>query len=115
VSRQWQKAAIIAVKIILIIFGLAFTLFGLFSGAQPGWQGILNNMMNALPGMLFLMVAIMCWWYPRLGGSVFMVLAILAGFFFNAYKNVAPLIILVLIPFSLGLLIFRSPEKTNKR
>lgn len=64
-----------------------FTVFAVLSGATStnGLDGILQNLPNVLPWLLVWLVVWISWKNPKVGGVIFLILAIGATLFFHTY------------------------------
>lgn len=61
--------------------------FALLSGAGEGISGIVANAPNALPGLGFLIAAIIAWRWEIVGGIILILCGLFAFFFFHIGRN----------------------------
>jgi hypothetical protein len=75
------------IRIILHIILLAITtlvfLFALFSGANPGFKGIIQNIPNVLPWIALYILNIVIFYNEIISGSLIVILIIFLFAFFN--------------------------------
>jgi hypothetical protein len=101
------------IAIILALFwAVLWLVFGLISGAGTGLRNLIVNSPNALPGLLFLVTALVAWRWSMVGGivllgeGVFILIAypLFAHGRFQAGTVVATVVALALPPLVAGLL-----------
>ena len=104
-TTKWMRY--IARGLALIWAGwLAF--FGLVSGAGEGLRGILTNAPNALPGLVFLVSAVIAWRWEAIGGVALLLCGLFVFFFFHIGKNLFLLLTMALPPLVAGFLFLVS-------
>ena len=80
---------IIIARILVLLYAGLFTVFSLLSGADntKGINGIISNLPNIAPWLLVWVAVFIAWKKPKVGGILFLVLAVVSMFFFHTYKG----------------------------
>ncbi len=99
-------------KILAVLYAGLFTVFALLSGAENtnGIKGILLNLPNVAPWLLVWGVVFIAWKKPKIGGVLFLALAIISVIFFNTHKGFIQFSIISLPLFISGVLFLINPE-----
>ncbi len=96
-----------------LTLGILIFVFALFSGAEDygeGIEGIIQNIPNALPWLLFLLVVLVAWKWEVVGGIAIVILGLTflyvfnfpAAHFFSTASIIAYLIILIGVSYILS-------------
>ena len=82
-------------KILALLYAGFFTLFALFSGADPalGMKGVLLNLPNLLPWLLVWIALFIAWKNSKIGSFLFFALALASMFFFHSYQGIIPFLL----------------------
>ena len=93
-------------KILALLYAGLFTVFALLSGAgnTTGIKGIILNLPNIAPWLLVWIVVVIAWSKPKIGGILFLALAVVSVIFFNTFKGLIPFSIISLPLFIVGVL-----------
>ena len=93
-----HSLSIIIARTIALIYTSFFTVFALFSGAEKGGglKGFLMNVPNVLPWLLVWVVVFVAWKKPKLGGILYIVLAVLSMSFLHTFLSFLPFAIISL-------------------
>ena len=110
VTTKWMRY--IAVGLALI-WAVCWTFFGLVSGAGEGLKGVLTNIPNTLPGLVFLVSTAIAWRWEAIGGVALLMCGLFALFFFHIGKNPFLLLTMVLPPLVAGFLFLVSWWKSR--
>jgi len=83
-------------KILALLYAGFFTLFALFSGADPalGMKGVLLNFPNVIPWLLVWVALFITWKNSKIGGWLFLALALASMFFFHSYQGIIPFLLI---------------------
>jgi len=85
----------------LLAFTLLITAFAMLSGAEGigrGFKGVIQNVPNALPWLLLLIVNFIVWKSELAGSIILVAFAVAAGFFFGAFTGNQFALFVVTIP-----------------
>jgi len=101
-------------KILAILYAGLFTVFAVLSGAEniDGVKGLLLNLPNVAPWLLVWVALFVAWKSPRLGGILFLLLAVASMLFFNSYKEIILFSVISLPLIVIGIL-FLIKTKNN--
>jgi hypothetical protein len=99
-------------KILALLYAGLFTVFALLSGAgnTTGIKGIILNLPNIFPWLLAWIAVAIAWSKPKIGGILFLVLAVVTILFFHTYKGLIQFSIISLPLFVISVL-FLSESK----
>jgi len=103
-------------RIITIIYAALITIFALLSGAESlgsGINGIIRNAPNAIPSLFIWALLYISWRWEKVGGILFIVLAVIFAFFFSTYKSLITFLITV-FPLLLVGILFLLSDKLNE-
>lgn len=103
-------------RILALLYAGLLTILALLSGAEnaSGVKGILLNLPNIAPWLLVWVVIFIAWEKPKIGGILFLVLAIASMFFFHTNQGLAQFSIISLPLFVIGILFFINFQKRDK-
>lgn len=90
--------------IIAILFMVMFS-FDAFSGNESPGRKILGFLMHNIPAFILTGILVIAWKWEVIGGVLFIIAAIAAGFFFRAFSG-NPASMIVLAPFFITGLLF---------
>jgi len=116
-KRNVKKIIYWTPRIIILILVAFFFVFALLSGAEEyggGLRGILMNSPNALPWLVLFFIVWIAWKWEKIGGWLFILIAIIFTFFFDAYESLVMVFILI-IPLWLVGILFLISSKINKK
>jgi len=104
-------------RILVILLVAFFLLMSLDIFAMGlSWQEVIVGLgMHNLPTLLLLVALVLAWKDPRMGGIVFILLAIAATFFFRTYLNVIVFLIVTGLPLLIGGLFFYEGSRTGEK
>ncbi len=105
-----QQDSWVGVGAILLLMVWSITLFlvALLSGAEAADQtilGLVNNVPNAAPWIIPIVLIYVTWKRQMLGGSLFLLFGIATIFFFNTYQSVGSLAVISIPSILLGALL----------
>ncbi len=100
-------------KILTLIHTGLLTFLALFSGIEngSGIQGVIANLPNAAPWLLAWGGVFIAWKNTKIGGGLFLVLAIISIFFFHTYQEIIPFLIISLPLAVIGVLFLIKPKQ----
>jgi len=64
-------------RVLVVLWGIGWILFGLMSGGRGIFAGIAENIYRALPGILFLLLALYAWQKPLKGGKLLLFVGVI--------------------------------------
>ena len=97
-------------RILAIIFILFISLFSLdsFSTSDPFWKELIGFLIHLVPIYLLIGLLILSWKYKRIGGILYVVLAIIFTIFFDTYEHIFSFLFISLPVLIIGLLFIYS-------
>ena len=102
-----------APRILMIIFiGLLSTLALDVFGEYKGLELLLAFFMHMIPSIILFIFLAIAWHWEIVGGSIFIAMGVVFGFFFNAFQSFPGFMILVLPLWLVGIL-FLADHKIN--
>lgn len=103
------------ISILLILFIGMFSIDVFFEGY--GFPEVLVAFfMHNVPTFLLIAVLIVAWKWPKIGGILFLVLALASLIFFKTYQDIIVVLIITLPPAIIGLLfIYESTIRNRSR
>ncbi|MFC1666554.1 hypothetical protein ACFL0P_01590 [Candidatus Omnitrophota bacterium] len=93
-------------KILVLLYAGLFTVFAMLSGAENanGIKRVLLNLPNIAPWLLVWVAVFIAWKKPKVGGILFLALAIVSMFFFHTYQGLVQFSIISLPLVVIGIL-----------
>ena len=93
-------------RVLAIMFILFVSLFALdsFPGKEPFVKELVGFLIQLIPSYILIIILIISWKQPLLGGIIFILLGVAFTFFFNAYKAIPNFLIIPLPPVLIGAL-----------
>lgn len=99
-------------RILAILFTIFISLFALdvFDEGYNLSELLTTLLMHSIPTLFFALVTLLAWKKPRLGGMIFVILAMMTIFAFETYKHFSSFLMISLVPLIIGAL-FVTGEK----
>jgi len=105
-------------RITLIIIAISWFVFALLSGSEKlggGLKGILQNIPNALPGLLLFVIVYVAWKRELIGGLAVTLIGLFTIFFFQTYKSLITLLGISLPLIIIGVFLLTSWYLTKNK
>jgi len=117
-KRNVKKIVHWAPRVLILIVAIFFFVFALLSGAEQydgGLKGILMNSPNALPWLVLFIIVWIAWKWEKIGGWLFILIAVIFTFFFDVYETPVLIFILIIPLWVVGILFLISNKLNKKR
>jgi len=114
-KKRWKRTLFWLPRIIAIVFAAFISIFALDVFAEYSFPVVLwALLMHLIPTILLVVLLIIAWKWPKWGGMLFILLAIIFTLWFNLYRDLISFLLIGLPVLVLGIL-FLVDWKVNRK